>query len=130
MTTNIRAGDVARDLAWIVATTIGFLPTPLLYGAALAGGYAVWLGDRRPIPLLVVGLAWTGSLLLAAGIANRLGLPADYSGLGWGTRHAVEGAVVGLGWGVATVLVGVPARLRGDRPGVGTNFVASHTTAR
>lgn len=111
-------------------SSVWFVPTPLVYGAGMAAGYAAWLGDRRPIPLLCVGLGWTGSLVVAAGIVNKMGLPTDYTGLGWATRHAVEGILAGVAWGVATVIVGVPAYLRTNPSAVRADFVASHLVAR
>lgn len=87
----------------------------LLSGAAFAAAYAGAMSDRRPRIVGVVGLGWAVGLMFAVSVGGALGLPWSETPIGWSTDHAVDGIVVGSVWAVATIAVGVPRSLRGDR---------------
>lgn len=91
--------------------SIGLVGVSILSGLAMTGAFAGPLGERRPIALAVCFVAWTGGLLLADVVTRALGTPFEETPVGWATRHAMDGLVVGLAWGIATAAVGLPARL-------------------
>lgn len=87
-----------------------------LSGLAMAAAYAWSLRERRPIPMIAVGVAWAAGLLLANATVGWMGLPWEETPVGWSTEHAIDGAVVGLVWGVATASAGVLDQLRRPQP--------------
>ena len=96
--------------------SIGNLVLSLACGLGMAAGYAAFLDERRPIPLLLVGLGWAGALLAAKYGIRVLPLPEEETPAAWATAHGAESLIVALAWGVITVIAGVPARLRADLP--------------
>ena len=95
---------------------VGLLGVSVLSGLAMTAGFAGPLRERRPIALATCFVAWTGGLLLAEAVTKALGMPFEESPVGWATRHAMDGLVVGLVWGIATAAVGLPAILKRPRP--------------
>ncbi len=91
--------------------SVGLVGVSILGGLAMLGAFAGPLGERRPIALATCFVAWTGSLLLAEIVTRSLGMPFEETPVGWASRHAVDGVVVGLVWGIATAAVGLPAIL-------------------
>ena len=91
---------------------LGQVGAASLSGLAVAAAYAWSVGDRRPAPIAVVGVAWAVALVSTDLVSRWLGTPWEDTPVGWSTDHAIDGIVVGLIWGVATALVGVPDRLR------------------
>lgn len=91
--------------------SVGLIGVPVIGGVAMLAAFAGPLGERRPIVLATCFLAWTGGLLLAEVVTKALGMPLEETPVGWATRHAMDGLVVGLVWGIATVAVGLPAIL-------------------
>ena len=81
-------------------------------GLAMTVAVAVILRERRPAALAMSFAGWAGGLLLAAQVADMLGLPWEDTPVGWSTEHAVAGVVVGLLWGTLTVAVGLPEILK------------------
>lgn len=81
-------------------------------GFVMAAAYAWSFGERRAVPLAVIGSSWAVGLLVADRVTNWMGLPWEETPVGWSTDHAFEGLIVGVIWGVATAMVGVPERLR------------------
>ena len=96
-------------------TSVGLLGVSTLSGLAMLVGFAGPLGERRPVALATCLVAWTGGLLLAEQVTKALGMPFSEDPLGWATRHAVDGLVVGLVWGIATAAVGLPLALKARR---------------
>jgi hypothetical protein len=91
---------------------VGLVGAAVLSGLAFAAVYAWSFGERRPVPIAVVGVGWAVALVATALVSRWLGTPWEDTPVGWSTDHAIDGIVVGLVWGVATALVGVPDRLR------------------
>ena len=91
---------------------VGLVGAACLSGLAMAAAYAWALGERRPVPIAVVGVAWVAALVATDLVSRWLGTPWEDTPVGWSTDHAIDGIVVGLIWGTATALVGVPDRLR------------------
>jgi hypothetical protein len=83
-----------------------------LSGLVMAAAYVWAIRDRRPVPAIVVGVAWAVALFAANEATNRMGLPWQEDPVGWATDHAINGLIVGVIWGVATALAGIPERLR------------------
>jgi hypothetical protein len=83
-----------------------------LSGLAMAAGYAWSFEERRPVPIVAIGLAWTVGLVAADRATTWMGLPWEETPVGWSTEHAIDGLIVGIIWGVTTALAGVPDRLR------------------
>ena len=110
--------------------SIGIVALSLACGLAMAAAYAACFDDRRPIPLLLVGLGWAGALAVAHQGIRLLPLPEEETPAAWAIAHGTEALSVAVAWGVITVFAGVPARLRADgstlRPGAG---IAEEATA-
>ena len=94
--------------------SLGLIVASILGGTGMTAGWAL-LGERRPLALVICLAAWTGGLLLAEQVTKALGMPFSEDPLGWATRHAVDGLVVGLVWGIATAAVGLPLALKARR---------------
>jgi hypothetical protein len=103
--------------------SVGLVGVSILGGLAMLAAFAGPLGERRPVALATCLVAWTGGLLLAELVTKALGMPFEETPVGWATRHAMDGLVVGLVWGIATVAVGLPAAL--DRRRAGADPVAT-----
>ena len=91
---------------------LGLIGAASLSGLAMAVAYAWSFGERRPAPIVVIGVAWAAALVATDIVSRWLGTPWEDTPVGWSTDHAIDGIVVGVIWGVATALVGVPDRLR------------------
>jgi hypothetical protein len=109
--------------------SIGNLAISVTCGVAMAGTYAACFEDRRPIPLLLIGLGWAGGLLVAHYGIRILPLPEEETPVAWATAHAAEALIVALVWGVITVIAGVPARLRADLPTLPPRAVVAEEAA-
>ena len=83
-----------------------------LSGLVMAAAYVWAIRDRRPVPAIVVGVAWAVALFVANEATNRMGLPWEDTPVGWSTDHLFSGLIAGVIWGVATALAGIPERLR------------------
>jgi hypothetical protein len=81
-------------------------------GVVMAAAYVWAIRDRRPMPAIVVGVAWAAALFVANEATNRMGLPWEDTPVGWSTDHMFNGLIAGVIWGAATALAGVPERLR------------------
>jgi len=93
---------------------IGIVGVSALAGLAMGASYAAIVGDRRTLPVLLVGAAWALGLVAAAMASSALGLPWTETPVGWSTHRAIEGIVVGLAWAPVAVIAGVLGRLRAD----------------
>ena len=110
--------------------SIGIVVLSLGCGLAMAVAYAACLNDRRPVPLLLVGLGWAGALVAAHYGIRILPLPEEETQVAWATAHGAEALIVALVWGVITVFAGVPARLRADTSAIQpTAGIAEEATA-
>lgn len=98
--------------------SIGNIALSTACGLAMAVAYAVCFDDRRPIPLLLIGLGWAGALFVAHYGIRVLPLPEEETPAAWATAHGAEALIVAVAWGVITVLAGVPAQLRADVPAI------------
>ncbi len=83
-----------------------------LSGLAMAAAYVWAIRDRRPVPAIVIGVAWAVALYVANEATNRMGLPWEETPIGWSTDHLFSGLIVGLIWGVASAAAGIPERVR------------------
>lgn len=95
---------------------IGLLGVSVLSGLGILIAFAGPLRERRPVALATCFVAWTGALLMSEIVTKALGMPFSETPLGWSTRHAMDGVVVGLIWGSATAAVGLPDRLSRRQP--------------
>lgn len=98
--------------------SIGNVVLSLACGLGMAAAYAACLDDRRPIPLLLVGLGWAAGLLVAHYGIRLLPLPEEETPVAWAIAHGTGALIVALVWGAFTVIAGVPARLRTEVPSV------------
>ena len=111
MTTSIRTGDVARDLAWIVATTIGLIVGGFVLHFPGSFGEAAW----QPVAMLfgailgfmtgvAVGLVQWAGLRLRRRSGLRL---LCWMGVGIAITHGLEdGAAWSLGIVALSLLCG------------------------
>lgn len=101
---------VTHALADGAPASLGRAAVALAGGLVLGGALA--LAERRPLALGAVIVAWAGGIVLAYAVTGALGLPATQDPVGWGTEHAVVGAITGLPWGIATAWAGLPISAR------------------
>jgi hypothetical protein len=85
-------------------------------GLVMAAAYLWAIRDRRPVPAVVVGVAWAGALFVANEATNRMGLPWEDTPVGWSTDHLFSGLIAGVIFGIATAVAGIPERLRHPAP--------------
>ena len=81
-------------------------------GLVMATTYVWAIRDRRPVPAVVVGVAWAVALFVANEATNRMGLPWEDTPVGWSTDHMFNGLIAGPIFGIATAFTGIPERLR------------------
>jgi hypothetical protein len=109
---NVVAIGATHALNDGLPVSMGAALVAVLAGIAMSASYAAILGERRPVPVLLIGVAWAFGLFVALTQSSALGFPRDETPIGWATDHAIEGLFVGLIWAPVAAAVGVVGRVR------------------